>query len=165
MRITNNIQLIAMLTLALMCTGLQAQSVPATVGSAEEAQSVLESRSEFMKGLGSAMKAFSNYLKRGDGEPLELGAMAAEIAANAPRIPDLFPRDTGMAQFGDSEAKPDIWNDWEDFVVAANALVEPAMALEAAFESGDPADIGAKVKALGGKGCRGCHKPFREKRN
>ena len=165
MKITMKLQLIALLTLALSGTAVQAQSEPATVGSAEEAQSVLESRSEFMKGMGSAMKAFSNFLKRGDGEPLELGAMAAEIAENAPGIPDLFPMDTGMAQFEDSEAKPDIWKNWEDFVAAANGLVEPAMALEAAFESGDKGDIGAKVKALGGEGCRGCHKQFREKRN
>ena len=165
MKITKKLKLTALLMFALSCATVQAQSEPGMVGSAEEAESVLESRSEFMKGMGSAMKAFSNFLKRGDGEPLELGAMAAEIAENAPGIPDLFPKDTGMGQFEDSEAKPGIWDNWEDFVAAANALVEPAAALEAAFESGDKGNIGASVKALGGDGCRGCHKQFREKRN
>ena len=125
---------------------------------------VLENRSEFMKGMGSAMRAFSNYLKRGDGEPLELGSMAADIAENASSIPDLFPKDTGMAQFEDSESKPNIWEQWDEFVDAANGLVEPAMAVEAAFESGDQGQIAASVKALGGNGCRTCHTSFREKK-
>ena len=138
---------------------------PAMVESAEQAEAALESRSEFMKGMGSAMKAFTNYLKRGDGEPLELGAMAAEIAENAPGIPDLFPKDTGMAQFEDSEAKAVIWETWDDFVAAANGLVEPAMAVEAAFASGDKGEVAANVKALGGNGCRTCHETFRQKKD
>ena len=125
---------------------------------------VYQERHEFMQGLGKAMKAFSNYLKRGDGEPMELGAMAGDIAENAPNIPSLFPPDTGMAQNEESEAKPDIWENWDDFVAAAEGLVGHAQSLEAAFETGDKGQIGAAVKALGGEGCRGCHQRFREKK-
>ena len=163
MKISKKLQLIALLTLALSGTVVQAQSQPATVGSAEEAESVLESRSEFMKGLGSAMKAFTNFRKRGEGEPIELAAMAAEIAENAPRIPDLFPRDTGMMQFEDSEAKPEIWENWEEFVADSNAMVELAIALETAYDSGDKEEIFARGRALGSKGCHTCHKKFRDK--
>ncbi|MDE0310313.1 MAG: cytochrome c [Acidiferrobacterales bacterium] len=162
MKLTTKLPMIVLLVSSM--TGSIAHATePPTVGSAEEVAAVLEARSEFMKGMGSAMKAFSNFLKRGDGEPLELGAMAAEIAENAPGIPDLFPTGTGMEQIEESESKPEIWEKWDDFVAAANDLVEPALALEMAFESGDKAKIGASVKALGGNGCRGCHTPFREK--
>ncbi len=162
MKITTKLPIIVLLALGM--TGSIVHAYDASKAkSAEEIEAVLESRSEFMKGMGSAMKAFSNYLKRGDGEPLELGAMAAEIAENAPGIPDLFPEDTGMDQYEDSESKAVIWEKWDDFVAAANGLVEPALALEAAFESGDKGQIGASVKALGGNGCRTCHKTFRKK--
>ncbi len=143
---------------------LKADTMPGTVASAEEAEAVYASRSDFMKGMGGAMRAFSNYLKRGDGEPLELGAMATEIAERASEIPSLFPQDTGMAQNEESEAKSDIWENWADFVAAAEGLVEPATALAAAFDSGDADAIGGAVKALGGEGCRGCHSQFREKK-
>lgn len=144
---------------------LQADTMPpAKVESAEELEEVYANRSDFMKGMGMKMRAFSNFLKRGEGEPMELGSMAAEIAENASMIPTLFPVDSGMAQNEESESKANIWQEWSDFVAAAEGLVEPATAVAAAFDSGDPAAIGAAVKALGGEGCRGCHKRFREKK-
>ncbi len=140
-------------------------TVPAQFSSTAHAdEAVYQERSEYMKGLGKAMKAFSNYLKRGDGEPMELGVMAGDIAATAPDIPSLFPPDTGMAQNEESEAKPEIWESWDDFVAAADAMVGYAQKLEGAFETGDKGQIGAAVKALGGEGCRGCHTQFREKK-
>ena len=138
---------------------------PGTVSSDEEAMAVAEQRSDFMKGLGGAMKAFSNYVKRGDGDPEELAARAGNIADNASSIPDLFPVDTGMGRFEESEAKAVIWQDWEDFVSKTGPLQERALALQAAFQSGDKDKIGGALKALGGEGCRGCHKKFREKKN
>ena len=69
-----------------------------------------------------------------------------------------------MKENEDSEAKPEIWQNWDDFVAAANGLVDPARALEAAFESGDLGEIGARIKALGDEGCRGCHNKFRQKK-
>ena len=145
----------------------KADSMPGTVASAEEAATVMEQRSEFMKSMGSSMKAFGNYVKRGDGEPLELASMAAEIAENASQIPSLFPQNTGvggMVEDSESEAKPEIWKNWEDFVAAAKALVEPANALAAALEAGESRkNIGKKFGALGKQGCKGCHDQFREK--
>ena len=142
-----------------------ADSMPSKVASMEEAEAVLEMRSEFMKGLGSSMKAFSNYLKRGDGEPLELSGMAGQIADRASEIPGLFPENTGMAEFEDSESKAEIWRSWMDFVAASEALVEPARAVEAAFDAEDKGAIGAAVSNLGKNGCKNCHKQFREPKN
>ena len=66
-------------------------------------------RHKFMEKLGKRMKAFSNFMKRGDGNPLKLATMAGEIVAESPKIPDLFPEHTGMMENEDSEAKPEIW--------------------------------------------------------
>lgn len=117
-----------------------------------------------MENLGRRMKAFSNFMKRGDGNPLELAAMAGEITVEAPKIPDLFPEHTGMKENEDSEAKPEIWQNWDDFVAATNRLADSATALEVVFESGDLGEIGARIKALGDEGCGGCHKKFRQKK-
>ena len=165
MKVVFKFLMLSLSALVLTASIAIADTMPGKVGSQQEAESVLEMRSEFMKGLGSSMKAFSNFLKRGDGEPLELSGMAAQIAEDADSIPGLFPEDTGLSRLEESESKSEIWTNWNDFVSAANALVEPARAVEAAFDSGDPQAIGAAVKTLGGEGCKNCHKQFREKKN
>ncbi len=125
----------------------------------------LEERHELMTGLGKSMKAFSNYLKRGDGEPLELAAMAEAMAEAAGNIKNVFPPNTGMEMIEDSEAKSNIWEEWDDFVAAAETMGDYADAAEEAFESGDKGKIAEAVGALGKQGCGGCHKRFREKKD
>ncbi len=156
--------LLMFMALTFTTTVAIADSMPGKVNSAEQAEAVLEMRSETMKQFGSAMKAFGNFLKRGDGEPLELAGMAAQVAEGASKIPSLFPEATGMADFEDSESKAEIWQNWADFVAAAEAMVEPAMMVETAFDSEDKGAIGAAVKKLGTDGCKNCHTQFREKK-
>ena len=165
MKLTRKLILAALLALGLVGANVHAESEPGMVESPEEAEEIMEERSEFMKGMGSAMRAFSNFLKRGDGEPLELAAMADEIGENADRIPSLFPLNTGIELDEDSEALPIIWEEWDDFVARSGVLVELADAVEDAFESGDPNQIGASVKGLGQNGCRNCHIKFRKPKN
>ncbi len=122
---------------------------------------IYEQRHMFMNDLGKSMKAFRLYVKRGAGELAQLAAMAEDIAQNAPDLPDLFPQGTGIADNEESEAKQEIWIEWESFVAASNALVEPASELKSAFGTGDASRIAAAVDALGENGCRGCHSRFR----
>ncbi len=153
---------VSALTLSFFATYSHSQEM-----SAEELAAVYENRSEFMKEMGSSMKAFSNFLKRGEGDPIELGIDAQLMAFGAKFIPDLFPVNTGMAENEESEAKANIWTEWDDFVKAANELKPYADAVKIVFLN-DPenvAAVGAAVKKLGGEGCRGCHKQFREKKD
>ncbi len=140
----------------------QAESMPAPVESLEQAEAVLEQRSEFMKKYGAAMKAFGNYLKRGEGQPQDLADRASHIAQTAHEIPGLFPPDTGMDRLKDSESMSNIWQDWKNFVAAAQATVEPAQDLQAAFNGADKAAIAKAFKALGKQSCRNCHHEYRE---
>ncbi len=165
-RLSKFVSTVVVIGVAFLAPPLHAEMMPGSVMSPQEAEAIMKERSEFMKGLGRHMKAFSNFLKRGDGELFELSAMATEIAEDAPRIPELFPENTGMEQYEeDSEAKPVIWQKWNEFVDSSNALVGYAEAAATAFDSGDKRMIGKAVKDLGSKGCGGCHKKFREKRN
>ena len=55
-----------------------------------------------------------------------------------------------------SEAKPEIWTNWEDFVAKANALSTAATALDVASADSIKAGMGA----IGGT-CKGCHTTYR----
>ena len=65
MKITKKLKLTALLMFALSCATVQAQSEPGMVGSAEEAESVLESRSEFMKGIGQCHEGVFEFSQEG----------------------------------------------------------------------------------------------------
>jgi cytochrome c556 len=55
-----------------------------------------------------------------------------------------------------SEAKPEIWTNWEDFLADAKALGDAAGAMDVASAE----TIGAGMGALGGT-CKDCHTEFR----
>ncbi len=58
-----------------------------------------------------------------------------------------------------SEARPEIWSDWEDFTDKAEALTVAARDMNVtALASLQEGLVSA------GQTCRGCHKPFREKK-
>ena len=55
-----------------------------------------------------------------------------------------------------SEAKPEIWANWDDFIVKSTALTDAAMALDVSSAE----TIGAGMGALGGA-CKACHTAYR----
>ena len=125
---------------------------------------VMEERSKLMKGMGGAMRTLKGYLE-GRGSAEEAGEAAAVIAAAAPKIPDVFPPNTGMGADPKSETKDVVWEKWDDFTAAAALLGDKAAALKTALASGDAGAVGAAFGDLGKNGCGGCHRQFREKRN
>lgn len=81
-----------------------------------------------------------------------LAAQEALVAASA-EIPAKFePQATDPV----SEAKPEIWTNWDDFVAKAGALNAAATALDPASLDGVKAGMGA----VGGA-CRDCHTTYR----
>jgi cytochrome c556 len=81
------------------------------------------------------------------------GAKAALIDAAA-KIEATF-MDQGAADPA-SEAKPEIWANWDDFLADAKALGDAAAAMDVASAE----TIGAGMGALGGA-CKDCHTEFR----
>lgn len=55
-----------------------------------------------------------------------------------------------------STAKPEIWTNWEDFLVKASALQDAA----AALDTSSAETIGAGMGAIGGA-CKDCHSTYR----
>ena len=62
---------------------------------------------------------------------------------------------------GDSESKPEIWENWADFEAKMGDLEETTAALAEASLSGDMATIMPAFKATGGA-CKACHDDYKE---
>jgi cytochrome c556 len=77
----------------------------------------------------------------------------AALAAAAAEVPAKFePQATDPL----TEAKPEVWTNWDQFVAKSEALLKAAEAVDTA----SPETIGAGMGAIGGA-CKDCHSTFR----
>lgn len=85
----------------------------------------------------------------------------AEGLANATRldVAEGFPE----GSIGESEARPEIWLEWDKFQAEYEALRKEAEALREVAASGDEAAMKAQF-AKTGEQCGSCHKKYREKK-
>ncbi|WP_231471331.1 c-type cytochrome [Thioalkalivibrio sp. HK1] len=130
----------------------------------DEAEKVMEMRSQTMKGLGRSMRTLRDFA-RGRKDAEEAVMAASDIEKASTEIPSLFPIGTGLDEFLDSEAKEVIWEEWDAFTAASQQLTEKAAAMVAAIESADQGRIREAFGDLGRNGCGGCHNRFREERD
>ncbi len=126
---------------------------------AEEPENYIKYRQAVMKAIGGHTGAASQII-RGKVAPeghLLMHALAlAELNRN---LAKLFPEGS---DFGETRAKAEIWDEWAKFEQAAQASEKAAADFSAAAAGGDTRQIANAFKAVG-KGCKGCHKDFREK--
>jgi cytochrome c556 len=134
--------------LALVVTGTQAQDDEAYV---QYRQKVMQSNGGHMGAIGAIMKNKLPYTSN-----IVAHAQAMQITSTV--IEDAFKKEITE---GKTDAKPEIWQDWDKFVAAAKAMGEESGKLAEGARTGDMDAIGAQVKALG-KSCGDCHKPFKK---
>ncbi|MFT4151057.1 MAG: cytochrome c [Paracoccaceae bacterium] len=140
-----------------MFTGAFALSIAAfaTMALAEDAQDpTVLARQQVMKHVGGGMKALGDMA---GGKTAFDAAKAAEakaaLVAAAAEIPAKFkPQASDPA----SEAKPDIWTNWDDFLAKASALETAAKAVD----TGSADTLKAGMGAVGGA-CKACHSAYR----
>ena len=111
-----------------------------------------------MKSMGASMGAIGDILKHKLPFAGHIGVHAADISRMSTIIAESFEKEITE---GKTDSKPDIWQDWDKFVAAADALKTEGAKLAEVAGSGDMSAIGGQVKALG-KACGDCHKPFRK---
>ena len=116
---------------------------------------VIEKRQAAMKNNAANAKAIKAAVETKDYATVE--AKAKDIMGTADRIVSLFPK--GSTE-GKTKAKPEIWEKPDEFAKNAKALNKAAGELVSAAKTGNDADVGVKVKALG-EACNTCHKEFR----
>jgi len=112
-------------------------------------------RSELMKAVGANTGILGNMAsgKEAYDAAKAEGAKAALVDA-AGKIEATY-MEQGAADPA-SEAKPEIWANWDDFLVKAKALGDAAAAVDVASAE----TIGAGMGAIGGA-CKDCHTTYR----
>ena len=140
---------------ALLLYGAGGES--ATAGELERA---LDYRQGVMNVFNWNMKSMSDMMKGKKPFDSAVFARRADDLAKAASLDLLagFPPDSDQ---GETDARPDIWFDFEDFSQKLVDLREASQALSKAVASGDKAAIG---DALGktGKRCKACHENYKE---
>ena len=111
-------------------------AAPATLAAAHEnATGVVKERMDLMEDQKGAMKIIGDMAKGKVPFDAEKAAEAARvIEVTAGKIPELFPE--GTAGYP-SEAKPEIWTHWDEFVGDADGLAVAAKSLRSALETND----------------------------
>jgi len=129
-----------------------------------QAADPIAERREAMKGNGKAVKAIDAALKNG-GPVAELVPHANQINDTAMKLATLFPAGTDQPQGkdpGHTMAKPEIWQDPDEFSDAVKKFQEEAAMFKMAVAGGDRGVIKAEFEKLG-ETCGSCHKSFRAK--
>lgn len=133
-----------------------------TANAADPAEAVKQ-REQTMKTMGRSMGAIVKYLKNeGVTEADAKAAATAIVKESGKSATDVFPKGTEIG-VGDSNAKPELWQNWSKAEGDWKAVQPAAMKLEAALNSGDRAQVAQAVKGVGGA-CGECHESFRRKK-
>jgi len=88
----------------------------------------------------------------------EFSKHADRIASLAPQLLEGFPE--GSDKGADTEAKPDIWKNMDDFKSKMNDLVRETKALADVSKGGDEAKMREQFKKTAGA-CKSCHDKYR----
>ncbi|RQP06361.1 MAG: cytochrome c [Paracoccus sp. BP8] len=123
----------------------------------------IEARHGFYQMLAISMGTLSGMAK---GEIAYDEAAASRAAANIEALtqydlPGLFIAGSSSADAQDSAAKPDIWNNPDEFRTKFAGLQQAAAGVSEAVKGGE-GNVGPVVGKLG-EACKACHDVFREK--
>jgi cytochrome c556 len=145
--------MIRRLALAVLVTGFAA--------AASAALNPIETRKNLMKDNGFAAKTMSDMVK-GDApyDPVKAQLAMRLIYSDIVGFPFLFPEDSKTG--GDTEAKPEIWQNKADFNARAEKLAADAWAgIEPAGKGLDSLKPAFQKVA---QNCQGCHEQYRVKK-
>jgi cytochrome c556 len=127
------------------------------------AAEIVKQRQETMKHQAADAGAIKAYLN-GKADQAKAEAAATALSKSLANLPRLFPPDTGLASpDGKFKPKPEVWSDWNKFLMVQKAAAAKGETLAEAVKSGDKTKVAAAFGDLGKNGCGACHKDFREK--
>lgn len=129
----------------------------------DRALQVMKVRHDGMEQIGKDTKALSRELKSDSPNLPVVRASAADIDKLSHEASGWFPLGTGP-DVAKTRAKPDIWQNAQDFSSKLHNFQVAARAFDAAAHSGDVAAIKARASDLGGA-CKACHDKYRAEEN
>ena len=121
-------------------------------------EAVITYRQKVMGSIGANMGAIGDILKFSLPYTANIARHAGQINAAASLIPSAF--ENNVAE-GMTDAKSEIWDNWEQYEKYAQDLESAAGDLARAAESDDEIETMTAVESLGGA-CKQCHDDFRK---
>jgi cytochrome c556 len=139
-----------------------AASPPVAVSApAPDPAKIVAYRQSIMGAAGKRMKAASMVVKGDIPRPQDLPAHAAALHDLGVGLTDLFPPGTDPSKVK-TEAKPEVWSDFEKFKAAAQAYETESQKLVDISKTNDLAAYQQQFGVVG-KACGSCHDGFRVK--
>jgi cytochrome c556 len=132
-------------------------AVPSVSGA--QAAAIMKERHDGMEEMGKAMKTLHRDLESDDPNVGEIRSAAATINKNAKAASNWFPAGTGP-EAGKTGAKPDIWQNPQDFANKLAGLQHYAQQFYQSALTGDVDGLKANEETLGGA-CKACHDKYR----
>ena len=133
-------------------------AAPLALVQAQDEEAVITYRQKIMASIGANMGATGDILKHKLPHQNNIVHHAYQIQSASQLIAGAFRKQMAA---GKTDAKPEIWQEWDKFVAAAKQLEEQSGNLATVAQSGDLAAIAEQVKVMG-KACGDCHKAFRK---
>src|SRR5262252_3459311 len=128
------------------------------VAQAQDNDAFIQYRQKVMTSNGANMGAIGDILKNKLPYQSHITVHAQEIQRMSTLIPEAFKKDIAA---GKTDAKPEIWKEWDKFTEAANSMGMEAAELVKVAQGGSMEAISAQVKKLSDS-CGNCHKPYRK---
>jgi cytochrome c556 len=129
------------------------------LASKDEALKVMHERHEGMEQIGKSTKAIHRSLDSSAPDIALIQKEAATIADLASKTPGWFPAGTGP-ELGKTGAKPEIWQNQQDFSAKDGDFRKAAQAFNSAAASGNLDTIKSSFADMG-KTCKACHDKYR----
>jgi cytochrome c556 len=133
-------------------------SVPFTAALAQDDEALTQYRQKVMTSQGTSMGAMNDILKNKLPFPNHISAHAQDIQRMTALIPEAFKKEITA---GKTDAKAEIWKEWDKYIAASEALGQEAAKLAEVAQKNDMEAITAQVKKVG-DACGTCHKPYRK---
>ena len=121
--------------------------------------SIMHDRHEGMEAIGKANKALHREFTAPSPDLGVIRLSAAKIAELSQKASGWFPKGTGP-ELGKTGAKPEIWQNPEDFTTKLHNFQAAAKAFSAVAAGGDLNAIKAHAGDLG-QACKACHDKYR----
>ena len=129
----------------------------------DRALQVMKARHEGMEQIGKGTKAVIRELNAASPNLAVVRGSAAAIDRLAQQASGWFPLGTGP-DVAKTRAKPDIWQNGQDFASKLHNFQLAARSFDAAARSGDVNAIKGRFADLGGA-CKACHDKYRAEEN
>lgn len=127
----------------------------------EKIEPAIKYRQNVMQAMGGLAGASAGRLRDGFTFGPDMTAIASALQALSKDVAALFPPGT---DFGETEAKPAVWEERDKFEESAKNLEQKVDAFAAAVKGGDRAETLKAFKGMG-DACKACHEDFRKEKN